>query len=279
MPVNFSYTGYDVRHEAAWAGCTENLQHLFESGAADASGTSNPHTGWPDNVTLLYWATHNRDLVELLLQNGADPEVQIKGNGERGTTVLQHAIAPPYDGAGAPWLNPERAARGNETAEFLLAQGVNYDLYSACGRDDIDRVRQLAAQDDAAVGRPGEAGMTPLHWAARGNASRCTKWLLTKAVDVNAETISGRTPLHMAAEWGHSDMIWQLAGQGADLNCQDSKGRTPLHRATYGGQVGTAECLIVLGASTRLETRTGKTAMESARFDCKFLKKVLGATM
>ena len=38
------------------------------------------------------------------------------------------------------------------------------------------------------------------------------------------------------------------------------------------GRVEAAEALIVLGADTRLETRTGKTALQSARFDCKFLK-------
>ena len=78
---------------------TDNLRILLERGMADARSTSNPHTGWPDNVSLLYWpaALHNvggRDgepLTRLLLEHGADPEVKFKGNGERGCTALQEA--------------------------------------------------------------------------------------------------------------------------------------------------------------------------------------------
>ena len=46
---------YDNVHEAAWAGAGDNLRILLERGMADANSLSNPHTGWPDNVSLLYW--------------------------------------------------------------------------------------------------------------------------------------------------------------------------------------------------------------------------------
>ena len=85
---------YDIVHEAAWAVSTENLRILLERGMADARSISNPHTGWPDNVSLLYWAAIQRDgeaLTRLLLEHGADPEVKFKGNGERGCTALQEA--------------------------------------------------------------------------------------------------------------------------------------------------------------------------------------------
>lgn len=249
------------------------LRTLFDAGIADASVISTSHVGWPGNTSLLYWAVYRRlEFSEFVLEYGADPEAPISGNGERGTTVLQHAVAPPFDGASAPWDSLERWERGMRYAEFLLSHGASYDIFSACGRDDLDRVRTLAAGDPGAVTRPGEADMTPLHWAARAGAGRCTRWLLARGADVNAETVSRRTALHLVAEWGLTEMIWLLAGHGADLNPQDTKGRTPLHRAAYMGRVEAAEALIVLGADTRLETRTGKTALQSARFDCKFLK-------
>ncbi len=109
---------YDCVHEASWAGCTDNLRVLFESGVADATGTSNPHTGWPDNVSLLYWPAvfggtgenteSKRDssaLTSLLLKHGADPEIRIKGNGERGNTALQEALSP---GHKEEWENGKR---------------------------------------------------------------------------------------------------------------------------------------------------------------------------
>jgi hypothetical protein len=37
---------------------TENLRILFERGMADPQTTANPHTGLPDNVSLLYWAVY-----------------------------------------------------------------------------------------------------------------------------------------------------------------------------------------------------------------------------
>ena len=78
---------YDIVHEAAWAVSTDNLRLLLERGMADARSTSNPHTGWPDNVSLLYWpaALHNvggRDgepLTRLLLEHGADPRGDVQG--------------------------------------------------------------------------------------------------------------------------------------------------------------------------------------------------------
>jgi hypothetical protein len=258
--------------QATRVGRFKTLRALIAAGIADTSVIATSHVGWPGNTSLLFWATYRRlEFAELALEFGADPEAPISGHGERGTTVLQHAVAPPYDGAGAPW--PEKEG-GTEVsfAALMLERGAYYDIYSACGRDDLERVRELVADDAEAVMRPGEADMTPLHWAVRAGATRCTKWLLARGADVNAETVTHRTALHLAAEWGRTDMVWLLAGHGADLNVQDTKGRTALHRATYTGEVEAAEALIVLGASTRLETKTGKTALESARFDCKFLK-------
>lgn len=267
VPMIVAETGYNCLHEAAWTGgCAENLRHLFEAGVADATGISviKPHVGWPDNISLLYW-TVNKPITQarLFLKYGADPEVPIKGNGERGNTVLQHACAPGWD-------PPENA---KEFAELLLAHGAYYDVYSACARDDLDRVQELVKEDPATITRWGEVRMTPLHWAAGAGASTCAEWLLNHGAEVDAITTTRRTPLHLAAENGEVDAVWLLGEHGADLNAQDSKGRTPLHRATYEGQVDSAEALIVLGASTKIKTKSGKTPLESARLDCKFLKQ------
>ena len=235
VPLIVSETGYNCLHEAVWTGtCIENLRYVFESGAADAAGVSilKPHTGWPDNISLLYWAAASRDgaaLTKLLLQFGADPEVRFKGNGERGNTALQEAVAP----GGSEWMRGKR-----QTARVLIEWGAHYDVLSACALDDLDRVRECAADLDLSS-FVGEANMTPLHWAARAGALTCAEWLLD---------------------------------HGADLNAQDTKGRTPLQRATYEGQVDSAEALIVLGASTRIQGKSGKNPLEVARLDCKYLR-------
>ncbi len=255
---------YDIVHEAAWAGSTDNLRILLERGMADAKSTSNPHTGWPDNVSLLYWAARQGvgerggvALTKLLLKHGADPEVKFKGNGERGCTALQEACV---------------YGRSNRDgiARALIDHGAHYDAFSASARDDLDRLRECGREEPGVARSLGEADMTPLHWAARAGALRCAKWLLKQGADVDAQTVAGRTPLHMA---GGPEMLWLLAAEGADLNAQDSKGRTPLHQAMYGGDLEEAEVLIVLGADVRIPNRRGKTPLEVARKDCLFFKR------
>ena len=122
---------YDIVHEAAWAVSTDNLRILLERGMADPGSTSNPHTGWPDNVSLLYWpvAAGGRDgeaLTRLLLEHGADPEVKFRGNGEGGCTALQEAC-----------VNGRGARDG--IVQALIDHGAHYDAFSASARDDLDR--------------------------------------------------------------------------------------------------------------------------------------------
>ena len=80
-----SEAGYNCLHEAAWTGtCTENLRHVFESGAADATGVSilTPTRGGRTISHSWYWAAASRngaELTKLLLQYGADPEVKFQG--------------------------------------------------------------------------------------------------------------------------------------------------------------------------------------------------------
>jgi ankyrin repeat protein len=264
---------YDNVHEAAWAGAGDNLRVLLERGMADAKSLSNPHTGWPDNVSLLYWVAASGDgqgedsagLAQLLLDHGADPEVRFKGNGERGNTALQEAVAPGW--------NDKVTQSKLSTAKTLIENGACYDVFSASGLDDVDRLKVLARESPGITNATGEADTTPLHWAARAGATKCARWLLSHGAVVDAETLSGRTPLHMATDEDHTDMIWLLAGRGADLNAADSKGRTPLHRATYGGKLEAAEVLIVLGANVRKPNRSGRTPLEVAQKDCLFLKR------
>ena len=264
VPLRIDPGKYNVLHEAS----AETARVVFEAGAADATAVApSVHTGWPNNVSLLYWPAVfgcSEDAVErteILLDHGADPEVKIQGNGERGNTVLQEAVSP---------YGPGQEGK-RRVARKLLERGAFYDVFSACGLNDLARVREWARETDVNACQ-GEAEMTPLHWAARGNAMACTRWLLDRGAETDASTKAGNTPLHLAAERGAAEAVWLLVGRGADMSAQDRKGRTPLHRAAYNGHVDVAEVLIVCGADTRIETRTGKTPLQVARLDCKFLR-------
>ena len=264
VPLRIDPGKYNVLHEAS----AETARVVFEAGAADATAVApSVHTGWPNNVSLLYWPAVfgcSEDAVErteILLDHGADPEVRIQGNGERGNTVLQEAASALSRAGGEAPCGPQA-----DRARRLLRRVLRLRPE----RPEAP-VRECAREADVNACR-GEADMTPLHWAARGNAMACTRWLLDRGAETDASTKAGNTPLHLAAERGAAEAVWLLVGRGADMSAQDRKGRTPLHRAAYGGHVDVAEALIVCGADTRIETRTGKTPLQVARLDCKFLR-------
>ena len=255
----------------------EALRLVLEAKVGDAAVVEEQvNAEGQSNLSLLYWAANlglSPEIVELLLKHGADAAVSPVGNGERGTTVLQEAVAHPLGSGGVPGLDPVWVWRKHEVARVLIEHGTPYDIYSAAGLDDLPRVRKLVTGDAEALSRPGEGGMTPLHWAARNNAGKVTSWLLKRKVDPDEVNLAQRTAMHQAADWNHTDMLWLLAGAGADVDAPDTSGRTPLHRAMFLGRVEAAEVLILLEADTRTGDLSGRTPLDITRQGCLFLQR------
>ena len=272
--LKFDPMEYNVLHEAAHSGAADTIKVVFESGMCDATSISveKPHTGWPSNLSLLYWAAWGGypQFATVCLDHGAavNLELQIVGNGERGTTVLHESVAPSH------WTedNPRTSGK-HKTAQLFLEAGANYDIFSACALNDLGRVSSLLSTDSEAATRVDSFGSTPLHWAVRANAVDCVEKLLGSGVPLDVMNRSKRTAVQWAAERDSVESIQLLARAGADLNTQDGKGRTPLHRATYEGQVGAAEALIESGADITLTNKKGKTAFDIARKEAKRFKK------
>lgn len=285
VPLVIDHAAYNVLHEAAWAGAADALRAVFESGAADATGVSvRPHTGWPDNLPLMYWAAWGGypEVARLLLRYGAGVhhELPIRGNGERGTTSLQEALAPCHwdetreAGEGRVGELRRNARQGKlAVAQILIDDGACYDVYSASARDDTARLRELIADDSGIVNAADPYAMTPLHWAARTGSTACAELLIASGAALDACNRAMRAPLQLAAEQDQAAMIRLLAAHGADLNTQDRKGRTPLHRATYEGKVAAVEALLQAGADPEARNRSGKTAFQIARKDAKRFRR------
>ena len=261
-------------HTAVRNNNLEGLRLVLEAGVGNAGCTlEQPNAEGLTNISLLYWVANlglRSDFVGLLLKHGADPESCILGNGERGNTALQEAVAHPFSPTSST-LDPVWLWRKHEVARALIEQGARYDIFAAAGLDDLDRVRELVANDPGAACRAGEGGMTPLHWAARSNATTCAAWLLKRKADPEALNLAQRSAMHTAADWNHIDMIWLLAGAGVEIDGADTAGRTPLHRATFLGRVEAAEVLILLGADPDASDFSGKTPLDLARPECAFL--------
>ncbi len=275
VPLNQDMSTYNTLHEAAWANSVDTLKALFEAGATDATAVAlrKPHTGWPDNVSLMYWAAWGGypELARLLIEYGAgaNHDLPIKGNGERGTTSLQEAAAP------GPWAedNPLRSNAGKiEVARILIEDGADYDAWTACGLEDTAQLQTLIHADRAVAHAADAFGMVPLHWAARVGSLACIRLLLDNGVDVDAANRVKRTPMQLAAEQDRGEAIRLLAAHGADLDTQDNKGRTPLHRAAYEGKLAAINALLAAGADPTVRNKAGKTAFEVARKEAKYLK-------
>lgn len=80
-----------------------------------------------------------------------------------------------------------------------------------------------------------EWGLTPLHRAAKSNATDVALVLLEAGADVMGRAgKNGDTPLHTAARMNAVDVAKILIDWGADVNGRNKNGDTPLHAAVKG---------------------------------------------
>ena len=142
VPLEIDESAYNVLHEASWGGMCDTLRAVFESGAADATCVSvlKPHVGWPDNLSLMYWAAcggyvecaklqlaaeaDQSDMIRLLARHRADLNTQDK----KGRTPLHRAT---YEGR-------------VEAAEALLKAGADPTVLNKRGKTAFEIARKDA---------------------------------------------------------------------------------------------------------------------------------------
>jgi uncharacterized protein len=181
-----------------------------------------PHGGRPDRPSLD--ETTSFDIVKLLLDKGANPNLQLK-------------LLPPYRSLGAdrgvdsmltigttPLL---RAAKAMDAPviELLLKHGANPKLTNTRGMMPV-----VAAAGVGSVDADTRGWFTTEDVQQRAIAS--LDLLLKAGEDVNsADPQRGSTLLHGAAFWGWNDVVKYLVGKGAKLDAKDNRGFTPIDSA------------------------------------------------
>ena len=198
-----------------------------------------PRGGRPDRPSGD--ATTALDVTRLLLDKGANPNMQLK-------------LFPPYRSLGQD--------RGGDT---LLTVGTT-PLLRAAKAGDLESVA-LLLKYKAMPDLPNALGVTPF-MAAAGIGSttidirarfrsepRCietAKLLQAAGANVNAVRDNGQAALHGAALWGWNGFVSYLAEAGAKLDIRDQSGATALDVAS--GKAGGTGRAGVAGAETHPDT-------------------------
>jgi len=264
-----SKTGFTALMFAAKQGDTSSARILLAAKA-------NPNEVMPKSGAtplIIASAIANPEVVELLLDNGADPNVRDAD----GFTPLHHAVRDSDHG-----LDPGAKAVSVITVKALLAHGADPNV-----RLHLDKERtaaEIKAQSN--VGAKAKRttititeieldGATPIALAAECNNLEAIKALVDGGADPTIATERGTTPLILASGAG-TDVQWArspeeratavqtaryLLDHGADVNAAGQFGWTALHAASYQGLNDVIELLVSKGAKIDAFDELGQTPL------------------
>lgn len=181
------------------------------------------------------------------------------------TPSLLHVVG--FDGE-----TPMGAAAHNgqmEAVEYLLAQGLELDLFAACTMGWTEQIRTCLERERGLVHAhaPHAHNYPVMHFAAVTGQMAAAELLLQYGANVNAHDGMGYTALHCAARYGQANMVGWLLSHGAEVDAQITRfGVTPLHMAALRGPAESVSALIAAGANVNARTRDGETPLENALF-------------
>lgn len=183
------------------------------------------------------------DLVELLLERGADPNKPFVGQIHSTTLCCEPSIksTPFYRAA---------VASDVEVLKMMIDHGADIEWNPARLRDEGDE----GEDDGPSAGGRGNAGRTPVMVAMTGGKGApfaagpgfvrlgpppfreasnrqpldAIRVLLEAGADPNVKTPAGSTPLHLAVSERQVAIIRELVAAGADLDAVDNDNLTPL---------------------------------------------------
>jgi ankyrin repeat protein len=250
FPV-FSLPGYCLGQERAAPDRQKIADELFTAAEKGDFGTvKDLLTKYPDmkNVkqnggwTLLHTALNSREMVEYLIEIGADIEARSDG---QWTPLHSQAYGGHKDGV-----------------ELLLEHGADieakhaYDITPLLNSIRWNRVEaaKILIEKGAKVDSPDTLGRTPLILSATKGYLELARIILEGDADVRIKDKNyNRTALHFAALNGHMNIVAELLKKGADVNEKDGAGNTPLDYANTYGHEKVAKLLKSSGAEGEID--------------------------
>jgi len=234
------YRGFTVLHTAAFYGHERIVELLLQNGA-------DPNARADNDITPLLnaCAVGSQPIVELLVRHGANVNHQTKA----GTSPLYVAAVGGY----------------RHIVEFLLDKDAQVDPFAAAALGKTKELSSMLDSDPDLLRATTEGGITLLHAAARACQEEAARLLIQRGADVTCRTEHELlTPLHFAALSGCVAVAEALLEAGADINAQDWLGQTALHFACEKDHSEMAKALVRAGANVNAIDREGLTPLHVA---------------
>lgn len=197
-----------------------------------------------------------KEVVQTLLDHGADPQIALIRGDNAGCTVLHCATS-----------NAEFSI-----VEMLLRAGAKTEARDLSGRTPLHwdifwneqnhQILELLLEWKADTNAQDNEGNTPLHLTVYHRQPQKMQILLDGVSDptlhTNTRKQNGRTPLHEIARMGydvHSQLLKQLLDHGAEIDAQDEDGNTALHHAVIYRRYGIMRTLLDSGARVDIRNK------------------------
>jgi ankyrin repeat protein len=280
-------TGVRPLYLAARNGNAQIIERLLAAGE-DANAVL---TGEGETVLMLTAYTGNPAAVKVLLDHGADPNIQQF----RGQTALMWAAAEGHADVVRQLLargaDPSLSSAASTKPERRPPGGMTALLF-ASRQGELEAARALV-EGGADVNQAGADNTSPLLIAVVNGHYRLASMLIEHGASPNIADANGRTPIYAAidlrnVQWSqapapdlpqaeHLAMIKQLLAAGADLSItikgkvghrgsfdmrwSDLKGATPFLRAAWNGDIEVMRLLLEHRADPNVKTEKGETAL------------------
>ena len=153
-----------------------------------------------------------------------------------------------------------------EIKDFLLARGIELDVFEAAAAGNLGRVTQLIAQDASLANAFSPQGFPALALAAFCAHLDIVKFLLSQGADANAvaQNATGYTALTASVTAGQVEITAELLAAGANAKYRYGQGHSPLHSAAASGNARLVRMLLDHGADPSAQMDDGQTPLALA---------------
>lgn len=211
-----------------------------------------------------------REVVDLLLQQGADIEAKSKENYRPLHVAAQTdrfylAVALLQKGAKVDAGD----LKGFQPIHFASEGGFQamVELFTGAYKEKEGEKKGKVVKVDYSkfptvdINTKTDSDWTPLHFASGRGRTELVHYMCNHNADVNAKADDGTTPLYFAAEVGAVDVVKALLFHKADPNLCRRGGLSPLFCNAVVGRIPIIEMLLKGGADVDMETADGETAL------------------